>query len=217
MAPRPAPAEPPVAPMTIDECEARIAALRAKGIQVAADRDALKAERHTLALGATGGDKAAMARVGELNARDVSLSQEQDLLDVAGQMTTDRLTQARQEAADALSAAQRARLIEGTTRVKMKAAGVDATGRDHARAWNEYFAELDGLRSAGLDATYHGKLRNRTMMAGAMHTAGLSAHVGLPPVSPHHRTTLENWVQRMLGHLLAPPPAAGPATETEAA
>lgn len=204
MAPRPTPAEPSVVPMTIDECEARIAALRAEGAQVAVDLDAVSAERRTLALDATGGKASAMQRAGELNARQVTLSQRQDLLSVAGQVTTDRLAQARQEAADALSAAQRVRLIEGATRAALKAAEVDSAARTLSRKLTEFSAETDGLQRDGLDSTYYGKLRNRTMMAAAMHAAGLSGHVPLQAVSSHHRTTLENWTRRMLGYLLDP-------------
>lgn len=204
----------PMKPKTIGEWEADIAAIRAEGAQIGADLDAIMAERSGLALAATSGrDGAAMAQVAVLNQRQITLSMRQDLLTVAALAAEDRLAQARQAELDALTAAQRARLVEGAERTAVMAGRLDAKARDLGRALAEFSVEVEALRRDGLDSTYHGKLRNRTMMAGAMYTAGLAGHVPLQAVSPHHRTTMEAWTRRMLGYLLTPTPAQAEAAE----
>lgn len=211
----PAPVGPPVEPTTIDGWEASITALKAEGVQVGVDLDAIAAERSGLALAATNGrDPVAMQRVAELNQRQITLAMRQDLLTVAAMSAEHRLAEARQAELDALGAARRAQLVEGAERAAVKAAAVDDAARNLGRALVAYFGEVEGLRRDGLDSTYHAKLRNRTMMAGAMYMAGLGGHVPLQAVAPHHRTTLENWTRRMLAYLLPPAPAPAEAVES---
>jgi hypothetical protein len=72
----------------------------------------------------------------------------------------------------------------------------------------QYGAAVEGMRRLGLDTTAYNRLRNRTMLAGGLHLAGVGAVTPLPPVSVHHRKTLEAWTRQMVGHLDPQPAVA---------
>lgn len=206
----------PAGPRSPAEWETTIAELHAERTALQVEMEAIDAERRGLALSATSGDPAAQTRIAELNQRQIEAGHRQDLLTSAVSVAEENLGLARQAVVDARAAEQRAQQVAGATRTAQAAAAVDAAAQDLGRAMTAYLAEVDALRRAGVDSTYFNKLRNRTMMAGAMHAASLSGHLPLPAVSAHHRSTMEAWARRMLAHLLDPPPGEAEA-EGEAA
>jgi hypothetical protein len=162
---------------------------------------AVEAARAPLPLPAATGDKAAAAALAKIDARRVELLRQRDTLADAIRAAHDRRDAAEAEEEGAAAAAQAARLREASA-VQVELAGqVDAAARELARALAAYSAQLMTMRRLGLHHYLANKLENKTVLAGALHLAGLSGAVTLPAVSPGHRRTRKDWTAQMLGQV----------------
>lgn len=196
----------PAWPIVIEQLTADRAAAAAEG-QAAAQ------EAGSVSLAASMGDKSAVARLAAADAQEAAAGRRVKQLDAALADAEGQLRAVEQMAVDAATAERRAALATAAVMQVEMAGEVDRAAAVLARAMGAYDGHLLTLARLGLDTSQYNQLRNRTMLAGSLHLAGLSGKIPLAACSPHHRRPLRDWSAARLADLLHAPasPAGGSA------
>jgi hypothetical protein len=180
-----------------------IAGLKADRIRAEAELAELVQQRRPHALGVATGNVAAVAAVDRLGKAEAKL---RTRLAVLGDALVDAAAQRdAAAAAEARAAVRRAQAAQIGHELLQAAGDVDAAALQLGRVLRRHAELVDALRRLGVDSSVHGKLRNRTMTAGALHLAGLAGHLPLSPRA--FARTVHGWNERLLGHVLAAAPA----------